>query len=290
MAYPTSYPTANGYPTIYPTTYQYQVYYYGGGVTGLGSSIPSDLKCSGSVRKGEIVYFVPTKDSTMTIFNTTDLTFSKLAFDHDYYYFWQQGGYSGGVMLENIIYFVPIGRNQIGYFNLSSSKFDYFDISEGADSSGGGFSAAVAKYNMLYFVPVNLAVIGIVRAGVVYKEVHWRSSYVDALRPLWNEIAPGMTTACVLTGFTCDDYSCFGQEEVHCSDHTTCLTDTVNLNKATRPSWKECVVQAGSYLGYYEIVATFVILLGYLGCPTFFTSMSHGGDDGLANVVFQGAE
>jgi len=86
--------------------------------------------------------------------------------------------------------------------------------------------------------------------------------FLQALRTRARE--PGRTWPCLMPGLSCKDYVCFGIEAPACSDQVICDSDTVSVTKVRRKDLKDCLIEACSLLGYYEILATAVILATYM--------------------------
>ena len=84
---------------------------------------------------------------------------------------------------------------------------------------------------------------------------------------------PGRQWPCLVPERSCKDYTCFGLEAPTCSEAVMCDENTLSVTKVTRKGWADCLLEASALLGYFELLATAIILAVYLTCtkgPTWF--------------------
>mmetsp|Transcript_60945 Transcript_60945/g.117447 ORF Transcript_60945/g.117447 Transcript_60945/m.117447 type:complete len:420 (+) Transcript_60945:59-1318(+) len=160
--------------------------------------------------------------------------------------------YNGAVIKGDLVYFAPYDQNNVGVLDTRTERFSIIDIPV---SSKGKYSGAVIKGDAVYFTPFRQNNVGVMSD---IETVHWAQVALKHLRR--KVLEPGRTRPCVVKGWSCKAYTCFGASEKGCDDQLNCTGETLNMKVVTRPTLLTAFLQAGALQSYFEIGATMVIL------------------------------
>jgi len=214
-------------------------------------TVSTSGKYSGAVIKGDLVYFFPWCSATIGILDTGTerfRTINLMELNVNY------GGqmYSGAVIKGDLVYFAPYNEYHVGVLDTRTERFSIIDIPV---SSKGKYSGAVIKGDAVYFTPFRQNNVGVMSD---IETVHWAQVALKHLRR--KVLEPGRTRPCVVKGWSCKAYTCFGASEKGCDDQLNCTGETLNMKVVTRPTLLTAFLQAGALQSYFEIGATMVIL------------------------------
>lgn len=112
----------------------------------------------------------------------------------------------------------------------------------------------------LYLAPAYSNSIGILGDIV---SVEWTEQDTQILAKFKDRFA-GRTSPCLMERRSCTHYDCFGKGKPACVPRKVCRKPMVNAKLVTRLSWFSAFLTAASQTAYYEILATAILVGGYL--------------------------
>lgn len=76
--------------------------------------------------------------------------------------------------------------------------------------------------------------------------------------------SPDREWPCRVPSHSCKEYACFAQAAPKCAEEIVCSRATLNVQMVSRPSITDAMISSGGLLGYYEMLATGLVVMIYM--------------------------